>query len=381
MIGRLAAVAGLVVAQGIVLVGTAHAEASSVRVERGQLIFQAAPGQTNRLTISDTGRDLVLTDVVPLTPGVGCGRVTTTQVVCPSASVTSMTVYLGDGDDTAINSARIPNAVFGDDGDDTLTGGSGADYLYGDDGGDALYGGDGNDHLNGGLGNDGLHGGTNDDTLVGGPDCGEFYCGDNDHLYGEQGTDHLAGGSSQDFLYGGSELEKDYIDGTDGMRDAVYYSDRTNPVSVDLLTGTGGESGENDELLNIQDIYTGQGDDEIIGDDRPNMISGGKGADDISGGGDYDEIMGGSGDDYLYGEGGIDPIYGGSGNDVVVGGLGNDELSGGDGDDQIYGGPGDDELHGDAHDNTSVPPGDDCFTGGPSGSDTTDTCELVAFHP
>ncbi len=79
---------------------------------------------------------------------------------------------------------------------DVLVGGEGFDQLYSSGfNGVTLWGQGGNDQLSGWAGDDTLHGGTGDDVLVG-------HYG-NDHLYGGPGNDTLDGGFGQDVLIGG----------------------------------------------------------------------------------------------------------------------------------------------------------------------------------
>ncbi|MEI6638737.1 MAG: hypothetical protein WCL46_03405, partial [Chlorobium sp.] len=54
--------------------------------------------------------------------------------------------------------------LYGDGGNDSVSGGADNDHLYGGDGDDTLDGGDGNDWLVGGAGNDLINGGAGDDT-------------------------------------------------------------------------------------------------------------------------------------------------------------------------------------------------------------------------
>ncbi|MGW1534918.1 calcium-binding protein [Streptomyces aureus] len=67
------------------------------------------------------------------------------------------------------------NALFGDDGNDTIHGDAGADDIQGGRGNDRLYGGSGNDKIYGNSGNDLLHGGSGTDTLSGGPGTDRVY--------------------------------------------------------------------------------------------------------------------------------------------------------------------------------------------------------------
>ncbi|WP_329310850.1 calcium-binding protein [Streptomyces sp. NBC_01262] len=81
----------------------------------------------------------------------------------------------GSGNDTLYGTDRQANALYGDDGNDTVYGRSGADTLYGGKGNDRLYGEHGNDRLYGNSGNDVLHGGQGSDTLSGGPGRDKLY--------------------------------------------------------------------------------------------------------------------------------------------------------------------------------------------------------------
>jgi hypothetical protein len=93
-----------------------------------------------------------------------------------------------------------PDPIFGDDGDDTLTGTSAGEAIYaakGDDtvnaggGGDDVFGEQGNDRLSGAGGGDALSGGPGRDTLVGGP-----------------GTDSFDGGGGRDTCVLSSKSER-----------------------------------------------------------------------------------------------------------------------------------------------------------------------------
>lgn len=61
----------------------------------------------------------------------------------------------------------------------------------------------------------------------------------------------------------------------------------------------------------------------------PDVLIGGRRADDLSGGLDPDVIFGGKGKDSLKGLGGTDRLFGQAGNDTLLGGAGKDRLNGG----------------------------------------------------
>ena len=87
-----------------------------------------------------------------------------------SGSFSDIEVLRGSlGDDTYDASATtLGVTMYGNHGDDTLTGGTGDDTLYGEDDADTLVGGAGDDTLYGGDGDDNIEGGAGDDTIDGG---------------------------------------------------------------------------------------------------------------------------------------------------------------------------------------------------------------------
>ncbi|MFD4555006.1 calcium-binding protein [Streptomyces sp. NPDC058469] len=236
-------------------------------------VYKAAPGQANHVTVTETsdgdGRVLryAIDDVVPIAAtGPGCTHPDAgdrTKAVCTVVieemardPYTTFVMQLGDGDDTAAIHHHVADtlgrnevhlgdgddtwtgvgddaqAVWGDDGDDTLKvsryvdgggddtihaegeqaggeGGPGDDVLYGgagdqglngDAGDDTIYGGPGDDQLYGGVGADVLHGNSGDDIIHGDKRDGGRFDGGKDKLYGGPGTDKLDGGPADDFV-------------------------------------------------------------------------------------------------------------------------------------------------------------------------------------
>lgn len=295
----------------------------------------------------------------------------------------------GKGDDVLAGSSPNPAANPPQTGDNHIEGGPGNDLIQGDGGNDILDGQDGNDILQGGAGTDQLHGGPGDDTLVGGigPDLldggdgsdtvdyssattpvfaapdglandGVAGEGDNvtdsvesliggsanDVLVGNAGNGTLSGGPGDDTLDGGGGA--DHIIGGDGL-DVVSYAGRSNPVSVDLQAGTGGEPGEGDLIdSDVEGVIGGSGNDVIAGTDAVNLLFGGPGNDTLSGRGGDDQMFGGDGNDTLNGDGGSDKLSGDAGDDILHGGADPDALNGGEGNDLLDGGAGSDVLIG-----------------------------------
>jgi Ca2+-binding RTX toxin-like protein len=286
--------------------------------------------------------------------------------------------------------------LFGDDGDDTLSGGEGADFIDGGDGeniiygnanndtllggshGDEIYGGDGHDFIQGNSGSDLLQGDAGNDTILGllGDDTLRGEAGDDtleagegvDQLFGGEGDDSLRGGMHDDLLYG--EAGTDGLFGDEG-HDIVHGGD-----DADVLFGGEG----NDTLVGGggPDTLNGTGGDDLLHGDEVEladsaMLAGDWQDDELYGGSDHDTLFGGFGSDYLEGSLGNDWIYagftaagdgnvsdantlsGGNDNDYLYGDLGNDFIEGGDGNDtvyalagmdQVYGGAGSDQLGG-----------------------------------
>jgi Ca2+-binding RTX toxin-like protein len=237
-----------------------------------------------------------------------------------------------------LNGDALYNAIFGNDGNDTLSGLAGNDYLAGGNGNDTLNGGDGNDHLEGGAGNDKLDGGAGDDVMNGGDG--------NDTFYGGAGADKMDGGA--------------------GDHDLADYSKSTSAVSVALsarLLAIDHDSGDGkgDSLRYIEDLTGSNYDDTLRGDSGDNIINGGAGNDTIDGRGGHDVLHGGNGNDTIDGLHGLHYIGNVSDTTQIFGDAGNDALTGGDGNDKIDGGTGNDVIHGSG--------GIDTLTGG-TGNDT-----------
>jgi Ca2+-binding RTX toxin-like protein len=148
-------------------------------------------------------------------------------------------VHAGKGDDAvrvdeSFGLVPFSLVAFGEQGNDTLVGGSANDELHGDQGSDVLYGNDGNDTLEGDQGKDMLAGGFGDDALAGDNGC--------DTLYGETGADTLRGGNGKDLLDGGDD--NDDLDGergsdslTGGLGADTFAGSEKDSEVLDLVTG------------------------------------------------------------------------------------------------------------------------------------------------
>lgn len=172
-------------------------------------------------------------------------------------------VVAGDGDDTiTINlgvGQAIPAWVYGQSGNDTITGGAGRDRLFGqfgDDqisgrlGDDLLIGGQGTDQLVGDEGDDSIYGESGDDTLAGG-------MGD-DLLVGGAGADMLSGGYGDDTVYASSGVDTlQGGDGADSLHSGtgkdIIYSEEEDRVRRDLADTFRNDFRDN-PLVSIDDL-------------------------------------------------------------------------------------------------------------------------------
>lgn len=231
--------------------------------------------------------------------------------------------------------------------------------IQGTNGDDADVGGEG-----------GLEGTSDNDQIYG-------YAG-NDLLTGEAGNDTLTGGSGNDTMYGGAGNDTYIIDadvdfGTDtihefdagGIDTLDFRSTTTQKLRVNLgylgyfdsqqiAPGVGLEIPTN-YRNNIENAYGGTQDDEIVGNDKNNILDGGAGDDYFIGWTGNDTLNGGAGNDRIY-DGGVSSYsnYEDSGNDILNGGAGNDYLRAFGGNDLLNGGSGDDYIDGGTGNDTYI---------------------------
>ena len=156
-------------------------------------------------------------------------------------------------------------------------------------------------------------GGEGKDWIVGGSA--------NDNLDGGPGDDVLSGlGGNDTFRVAAQNDGADIINGGPGY-DEISYELRNDPLTLNLClseatlgcsgeacacSAPSGEAGENDRIVNVEDVTAGNGDDTINGSDGAESLSGGPGADTLHGGG---------GSDVLYGQTGVDVLDGGADGD------------------------------------------------------------------
>src|SRR5215218_5415976 len=257
----------------------------------------------------------------------------------------------------------IPTTLDGQDGNDSLAGGSGAERLLG---------GDGNDSIDGNGGDDLALLGAGDDTFVWDPGDGS------DTVEGQDGTDTMLfnganGGEQVDLSATGHRLRFFRAQGTITMdtagveavdfnalggADTVTVNDLTGTdvkiVNTDLAATLGGNTG--DRQIDSVVVNATNGNDAVEAADRGTAVA-------VTGlaatmnitntdpANDALTINGRNGDDILdaaqlAADSMVLTLDGGAGDDLLVGGDGNDALFGRDGDDILVGGPGLDVLDG-----------------------------------
>ena len=293
------------------------------------------------------------------------------------------------------------STLYGQRGDDSLSGGDGQDHLWGGKGDDTLIGGGGFNILDGGAGADTLDGGGSGSldyaayelsdagvtvNLATGEAEGGHAEGDTlieiEHLWGSRHADHLTGNDRFNILIGGAGA--DTLDGGGGGFDMAFYGDSKAGVTVNLATGTGqGGHAEGDTLTGIGRVFGSRHNDHLIGGDDDARLRGENGNDTLEGGAGNDHLDGGAGADVLDGGGGdwnfaaywgsdagvtvnlatgmgqgghaegdtltgILGVFGSSHADHLIGDAGHSNLQGNDGDDTLEGGAGGDWLSGGA---------------------------------
>lgn len=227
-----------------------------------------------------------------------------------------------------------------DSGDDKIQGGDGFDFIVGGDGSDQIVGGDG---FNVAFG-DGI-----EINLALAFDLNDLFslATLKDVLFLPATLLRLFkihfsfNGSGDDHYRGGSGT--DAVFGGPGDDKLFGYG------GVDFLVGGDGddEVDAGSDAFHLGDFgFGGPGNDVLTGSSGPDYLESDEG-DDI--------FYGLDGDDVIYGGADADQLFGGPGNDRLFGQGGDDQLFGGEGDDQLVGGSGDDTLDGGEGENVLIP--------------------------
>lgn len=341
-------VAAAIAAQGLLVAGVAQADAGgNASVQGSVLVYTANPGFTNNVVITLSNGLYTISDVVAIDPGPGCSGGPVTKVTCIASGVTSIKVNSGDLDDNIANQTSTPSTLWGDAGDDVITGGFGNDILRGGTGADTMSGRAGRDGVtyfgvsntvvadaDNEVGDDGerllpffqehdtiksdvedLYGGNGNDRLVGTDKANTLVGNDgNDTLIGNEGDDWLSGGADDDTMDGNAGADR--FTGSVGI-DTVSYATHSIRVVADPdgVSGDDGTPGtdftppEGDTIdADVENLTGTPFPDTLTGNSLDNFIAGGNGVDTIDGGLGNDELDGGAAGDTLIGNLGNDTV-------------------------------------------------------------------------
>jgi len=198
-------------------VGVSSAQAAPATVYlTGETVRHIAnDGQTNVVSITNSGSKIVVKDTVGLSAGEGCTQTNSMTVSCPLPN--TMVLDLKDGNDVLTNGSSVRVFAYGGPGNDVLNGGAANEGLFGDDGDDVINGNAGSDFLNGGTGNDVINGGAGDDRID-----------------DSEGNDTISGGAGNDYIQENSGT--DTVNGDSG-NDTIYSLDQTDDV-INCGSGT-----------------------------------------------------------------------------------------------------------------------------------------------
>ena len=236
----------------------------------------------------------------------------------------------------------------------------------------------GNDNLSGDNKDNNIIGGSGDDTLFGGAGNDMYYFDilfGKDRVYDSAGADSIV--FSKNIKPENIELTRDktsiYITRLDDNKaktnDVIQianffeYNGDIGNEAIEKIVFQNGIQWDINKIIEILAPQPTQGNDNLYGNMKDNIISGLDGDDIIYGGNGNDIINGNDGNDELHGDDGNDQLFGGDGNDILYGNNGSDILIGNDGNDTICGhggndvlegGKGNDVLEGDYGDDTYV---------------------------
>lgn len=206
------------------------------------------------------------------------------------------------GNDLICGSAGPDYLLLGGPGDDHIWGSGGYDAISGGEGADSLHagpdtlidfvwGGAGPDRIFGGRGEDVLSGGTGDDHIWGGDGVDELFGGEgNDVEHGGAGSDRLLGDPGRDRLWGGPGT-RDVVDY--GLKWTGWEGGARHHIATTVNLRHGVASARwfgHDQVRGFTQVWTGPGDDHVIGDASANTFFTGLGQDVIHGGGGIDTV-------------------------------------------------------------------------------------------
>jgi Ca2+-binding RTX toxin-like protein len=261
------------------------------------------------------------------------GPVARVEIIYENAGTGGQLLYVSDVHFQAV--PQDDDQVFGEGGNDTISGGFGDDLLDGGGNNDSIDGGEGYDTLVGGGGRDTLDGGAGNDTLQGDGGRDSLVGGEGDDLLqGGSGFDTLIGGEGADTLEGGNGNDViiasggDVVSGGEGGTDTgdELIVDDVASVTFDPLDSENGTVTFNDgstlTFTGIEQLTVNGGPDGIVsGTNQNDLIDGDFVDENLEQVDNNDGTLGTTGDQ--------DNIQAGLGDDTVFAGQGDDTVTGG----------------------------------------------------
>jgi hypothetical protein len=252
-------------------------------------------------------------------------------------------VNLGSGIDSYLGTGVVTGTVFGEGGNDTLSGGNSVDRLNGGNNDDTLIGNGGNDVLDGGAGDDTYVVDSAGDVLsdASGVDTVQSTASwtlaaafEKLTLLGSaaiNGTGNglantITGNSGSNVLGGGTDAQVDTLIGLAGA-DTYALGTSTNDVVQEIAGAAGGVDTATSMvtrslaiggLVNVENLTLLGGNINGTGNALANTITGSVGNNVLDGGVGNDILHGRDGSDTLIGGVGIDTLTGGTQNDIFV---------------------------------------------------------------
>ena len=328
-----------IAAVSLLAVGVTNAAAATTvtlnESTSSSLSINDATDDNDAITVSEAGGTITIVDT-------GTGGISTADVTdCTPVSATTVTCVLNPADPAPpaapTSPVRSVNLTL-NDGTDSFTNQnldvSVSENDNGELGNKTIVSGPGNDLVATGVGNDSIDTGDGFDQAGGGPGADTFNLGSEaDFVQTGTGADTVAAGPGNDQMQEDTSNDgADVFNGGPGIDFFQYFGD--NPVSMSLNgVADDGPAGDGDNLLELEGLSSGNGNDTIVGDGGDNQLSGS------------------------------------DGNDSISGGAGDDDISPGDGADSTDAGDGNDRVSA-----NSTEDGADLFAGGAGGSDFLDYC-------
>jgi hypothetical protein len=241
---------------------------ASASTEGEYVVFQAAPGERNRVSVRYSGTPIVsvrVRDTAGVQAGAGCTAQSPTVAVCPVRRTEFADQWeLGDGNDTL----TLDGNPRGPEGPAVLDG-AGNDVVRASSAGDSIYDGPGRDRHAGRGGDDTLFSGSGADVLSGGPGRDRVSYDSPLGAPRRGGVRADLDGRADDGSAGERDLIRTDVENLDGTEfgDVLRGDGRANEIDgvggADRIFGLGGNDVVTATLAAIVDA--GAGADRVVG--------------------------------------------------------------------------------------------------------------------